>query len=113
MDALKVGIAHASRSSPGTSRSGATIIGGMPFGLSRPAATEFSFFLAVPTLCAAGPYDLWKNRRCFLRTTAGVRRRPGRPSCLGVRRDPLADPGYVATHDFGPFAWYSPSRFGA
>ena len=47
---------------PGTSRSGATIIGGMLFGLSRRAATEFSFFLAVPTLIAAGAYDLCKHR---------------------------------------------------
>src|SRR5581483_8423138 len=53
-DALKVGIAQAFALIPGTSRSGATIIGGMLFGLSRRAATEFSFFLAVPTLVAAG-----------------------------------------------------------
>src|SRR4029079_4281567 len=50
---------------PGTSRSGATIIGGMLFGLSRTAATEFSFFLAVPTLVAAGAYDLLKHRTLF------------------------------------------------
>ena len=50
------------RADPGTSRSGATIIGGMLFGLSRQAATEFSFFLAVPTLVAAGAYDLLKHR---------------------------------------------------
>ena len=61
-DALKVGCAQAFALIPGTSRSGATIIGGMLFGLSRGAATEFSFFLAVPTLVAAGGYDLWKHR---------------------------------------------------
>src|SRR2546429_1837552 len=61
-DALKVGIAQCFALIPGTSRSGATIIGGMLFGLSRRAATEFSFFLAVPTLVAAGGYDLLKNR---------------------------------------------------
>src|SRR5256886_5737331 len=60
-DALKIGIAQAFALIPGTSRSGATIIGGMLFGLSRRAATEFSFFLAVPTLVAAGGYDLLKN----------------------------------------------------
>src|SRR5204862_1497602 len=62
LDALKVGIAQCFALVPGTSRSGATIIGGMLFGLSRKAATEFSFFLAVPTLIAAGGYDLLKNR---------------------------------------------------
>src|SRR5207253_3237954 len=65
LDALKVGVAQCFALIPGTSRSGATIIGGMLFGLSRRAATEFSFFLAVPTLLAAGAYDLWKNRALF------------------------------------------------
>ena len=64
-DALKVGFAQAFALIPGTSRSGATIIGGLLFGLSRRAATEFSFFLAVPTLIAAGAYDLFKNRALF------------------------------------------------
>jgi undecaprenyl-diphosphatase len=62
LDALKLGLAQSVALIPGTSRSGATIIGGMLFGLSRKAATEFSFFLAVPTLVAAGAYDLLKNR---------------------------------------------------
>jgi len=62
LDALKVGLAQCLALIPGTSRSGATIIGGMLFGLSRKAATEFSFFLAVPTLVAAGLYDTWKYR---------------------------------------------------
>lgn len=60
-DAFKLGIAQAVALIPGTSRSGATIIGGMIFGLSRRTATEFSFFLAVPTLIAAGAYDLLRN----------------------------------------------------
>lgn len=60
-DALKLGIAQAFALIPGTSRSGATIIGGMLFGMSRKAATEFSFFLAVPTLVAAGGYSLAKD----------------------------------------------------
>jgi undecaprenyl-diphosphatase len=61
-DALKLGLAQAVALIPGTSRSGATIIGGMIFGLSRKAATEFSFFLAIPTLIGAGAYDLYKYR---------------------------------------------------
>lgn len=61
-DALKIGLAQAFALIPGTSRSGATIIGGMLFGFSRKAATEFSFFLAVPTLMAAGAYSLLKHR---------------------------------------------------
>ncbi|TMH46383.1 MAG: undecaprenyl-diphosphate phosphatase, partial [Betaproteobacteria bacterium] len=61
-DALKIGIAQAFALIPGTSRSGATIIGGMLFGLSRTAATEFSFFLAIPTLLAATGYEFVRNR---------------------------------------------------
>jgi undecaprenyl-diphosphatase len=62
MDVLKVGLAQCLAMIPGTSRSGATIIGGMLFGLSRKAATEFSFFLAIPTLIGAGAYSLYKER---------------------------------------------------
>jgi len=61
-DALKVGCAQALALIPGTSRSGATIIGGLLFGLSRQAATEFSFFLAIPTMFAATVYDVYKHR---------------------------------------------------
>jgi len=60
LDALKVGFAQALAMIPGTSRSGATIIGGLFFGLSRRAATEFSFFLAIPTMFAATLYDVYK-----------------------------------------------------
>ena len=62
LDALKLGLAQALALIPGTSRSGATIIGGMCFGLSRTVATEFAFFLAIPTLVGAGVYDTWKYR---------------------------------------------------
>lgn len=61
-DALKVGIAQCFAMIPGTSRSGATIIGGLVFGLSRKAATEFSFFLAIPTIFGATVWDLWQAR---------------------------------------------------
>ena len=62
LDALKLGLAQSLALIPGTSRSGATIIGGMCFGLSRTVATEFAFFLAIPTLVGAGVYDTWKYR---------------------------------------------------
>jgi undecaprenyl-diphosphatase len=106
LDALKVGVAQCFALIPGTSRSGATIIGGMLFGLSRPAATEFSFFLAVPTLCAAGAYDLWKNRALFSADDLGmfaVGVTVSFASAFVVIRWLIR---YVATHDFRPFAWY-------
>jgi undecaprenyl-diphosphatase len=106
MDALKVGIAQCFALIPGTSRSGATIIGGMLFGLSRKAATEFSFFLAVPTLVAAGGYDLFKNRALLSAHDApifGVGLIVAFVSAFVVIRWLIR---YVATHDFKPFAWY-------
>jgi undecaprenyl-diphosphatase len=106
MDALKVGIAQCFALIPGTSRSGATIIGGMLFGLSRKAATEFSFFLAVPTLVAAGAYDLWRNRLLFSADDLGmlgVGLAAAFASAFVVIRWLVR---YVATHDFRPFAWY-------
>ena len=60
-DALRVGFAQTLAMCPGVSRSGATIIGGMLFGLSRETATQFSFFLAIPTMVAATGYDFYKN----------------------------------------------------
>ncbi|HEY3075101.1 MAG TPA: undecaprenyl-diphosphate phosphatase [Burkholderiales bacterium] len=105
-DALKVGIAQCFALIPGTSRSGATIIGGMLFGLSRKAATEFSFFLAVPTLVAAGGYDLWKSRALLSANDAaifGVGMLVAFVSAFIVIRWLIR---YVATHDFKPFAWY-------
>ena len=106
LDALKVGIAQCFALIPGTSRSGATIIGGMLFGLSRKAATEFSFFLAVPTLVAAGLYDLWKNRGLLTSADVpvfGVGSVVAFISAFVVIRWLIR---YVATHDFKPFAWY-------
>ena len=106
LDALKVGVAQCFALIPGTSRSGATIIGGMLFGLSRPAATEFSFFLAVPTLCAAGAYDLWKNRALFSADDLdlfAVGLAVSFASAFVVIRWLIR---YVASHDFKPFAWY-------
>jgi undecaprenyl-diphosphatase len=105
-DALKVGLVQCFAMIPGTSRSGATIIGGMLLGLSRKAATEFSFFLAIPTLIGAGVYSLYKER-----------------ALLSMADLPLFGVGlvfsfisawicvrwllrYISTHDFVPFAWY-------
>src|SRR5436853_332960 len=106
LDALKVGVAQCFALIPGTSRSGATIMGGMLFGLSRKAATEFSFFLAVPTLVAAGGYDLVKNRALLSAHDApifGVGMVVSFVSAFVVIRWLIR---YVATHDFKPFAWY-------
>ncbi len=105
-DALKVGCAQAFALIPGTSRSGATIIGGMLFGLSRRAATEFSFFLAVPTLIAAGAYDFYTHRALLDSSDLGgfsVGFVAAFASAFLCVRWLLR---YIATHDFSVFAWY-------
>jgi len=105
-DALKVGIAQCVALIPGASRSGATIIGGMLFGLSRRAATEFSFYLAVPTLLAAGAYDLYKNRALLSAHDLpmfGVGTVAAFISAFLCVRWLIR---YVSTHDFTVFAWY-------
>lgn len=104
--ALKIGFAQALALVPGVSRSGATILGGMVFGLSRQAATEFSFFLAIPIMFAATGYDLlnswnllaWEDLPMFVVgfITAFI-------SALLAVKILLR---YVAHHDFRPFAWY-------
>jgi undecaprenyl-diphosphatase len=106
LDALKVGVAQCFALIPGTSRSGATIIGGMLFGLSRKAATEFSFFLAVPTLIAAGLYDLWKHRDMLSAADAPVFAVGSVVSFVSAFVVIRWLVRYVATHDFKPFAWY-------
>ncbi len=105
-DALKVGLVQCFAMIPGTSRSGSTIIGGMLLGLSRQAATDFSFFLAIPTLIGAGAYSVYKER-----------------ALLSVADIPLFAVGlvfsfisawlcvrwllkFISTHNFIPFAWY-------
>lgn len=106
LDALKVGLVQCLAMVPGTSRSGATIIGGMLLGLSRKAATDFSFFLAIPTLIGAGVYSLYKER-----------------ALLSLADVPLFATGlvfsfasawlcvrwllrYISSHSFVPFAYY-------
>ena len=106
LDAFKVGCAQAFALVPGTSRSGATIIGGMMFGLSRKAATEFSFFLAIPTLLAATVYSLYKERALLsaadlpMFTVGTVAAFVSAFLCV---RWLLR---YISTHDFTVFAWY-------
>ena len=105
-DALKIGFAQAFALIPGTSRSGATIIGGMLFGLSRKAATEFSFFLAIPTLFAATGYEFVRNRDLLAGgdlSMVAVGFVTAFVSAFFVVRALLR---YVAHHDFVPFAWY-------
>jgi undecaprenyl-diphosphatase len=106
LDAFKVGCAQAFALIPGTSRSGATIMGGMLFGLSRKAATEFSFFLAIPVLFAATFYSLYKERALLsasdldlfaLGTVAAF------VSAFFCVRWLLR---YISSHDFTVFAWY-------
>ncbi len=106
LDALKVGLVQCLALIPGTSRSGATIIGGMLFGLSRRAATEFSFYLAIPTLIGAGVYSLWKQRGALsaadlpLFAVGTVFAFVSALLCIRwlIR--------YISTHDFTVFAWY-------
>ncbi len=105
-DALKIGCAQAFALIPGTSRSGATIIGGMLFGLSRKAATEFSFFLAIPTLFAACIYESFRNRHLLAMAELpafGVGFAASFVAAFLCVRWLLR---YVSRHDFTPFAWY-------
>jgi len=105
-DALLVGLAQSVALIPGTSRSGATIIGGMLFGLSRRAATEFSFFLAVPTLIAAGAYDLYKHRELLEAADLGTFSVGFVVSFVAAFVCVRWLLRYIATHDFSVFAWY-------
>ena len=106
LDALKVGLMQCLAMIPGTSRSGATIIGGMLLGLSRKAATDFSFFLAIPTLIGAGVYSLYKERALLSAADLpmfGVGLVFSFISAYACVRWLLR---YIASHSFVPFAWY-------
>ena len=106
LDALKVGLVQCLALIPGTSRSGATIIGAMLFGFSRKCATEFSFFLGIPTLMGAGAYSVWKQRDLLqwsdlpMFAVGTVFAFFSAWLCIRwlIR--------YVSTHDFTVFAWY-------
>jgi undecaprenyl-diphosphatase len=105
-DALKVGCAQALALIPGTSRSGATIIGGLFFGLSRKAATEFSFFLAIPTLTAATVYEVVKYRHLFHAEDLGMFAVGGITSFISAFLCVRWLLRYISRHDFTAFAWY-------
>jgi undecaprenyl-diphosphatase len=106
LDALKVGFVQCLAMIPGTSRSGATIIGGMVLGLSRKAATDFSFYLAIPTLIGAGVYSLYKERALLSMADAPT-------FAVGLLFSFISAwvcvrwlLRYIASHSFVPFAWY-------
>ena len=105
-DALKVGFAQALAMIPGTSRSGATIIGGLFFGLSRRAATEFSFFLAIPTMFAATLYDVYKNRDLFSVDDLALFAVGGTVSFISAFIAVRGLIRFISRHDFTVFAWY-------
>ena len=105
-DALKVGIAQAFALIPGTSRAGATIIGGLLFGLSRTAATEFSFFLAVPVLFAASAYELVKHRDLLSVDDAGMFGAGFAAAFVSAFLCVRWLLRYISRHDFTIFAWY-------
>jgi undecaprenyl-diphosphatase len=109
-DALKIGLAQCAALIPGTSRSGATIIGGMLFGLPRTVATEFSFFLAIPVIAGATLYELVKLRNVLgaadwssFGPVLGIGFAVSFVSAFVCIRWLIR---YVATHDFRVFAWY-------
>ena len=105
-DALKVGLAQALALIPGTSRSGATIIGGRLLGLSRQVATEFSFFLAVPTLMAAGAYTLYKNRALLSASDMEFFSIGFIAAFISAFLCVRWLLHYITRHDFSVFAWY-------
>ncbi len=106
VDALKMGVAQAFALIPGTSRSGATIIGGLLFGLSRKAATEFSFFLAIPTLGAATVYQLYKERALLNADDIGMWAVGFVSAFVSAFLCVRWLLRFISTHDFVPFAWY-------
>jgi len=106
LDAFKLGVAQAFALIPGTSRSGATIIGGLLFGLSRKAATEFSFFLAIPTLGVATLYQLYKERALLSVDDLGMWAVGFVSAFISAFLCVRWLLRFISSHDFVPFAWY-------
>ena len=105
-DAVKVGFAQAVAMIPGTSRSGATIIGGMLFGLSRQTATQFSFFLAIPTMFAATVYDLYKTRDLLVADDLSIFAVGFIAAFVAALLTVRALLAFITRHSFVPFAYY-------
>jgi undecaprenyl-diphosphatase len=106
LDAFKLGVAQAFALIPGTSRSGATIIGGLLFGLSRKAATEFSFFLAIPTLIMATLYQLYKERALLNADDLAMWAVGFVAAFVSAFLCVRWLLRYISSHDFTAFAWY-------
>jgi undecaprenyl-diphosphatase len=106
LDALKLGLAQAFALIPGTSRSGATIIGGLLFGLSRKAATEFSFFLAIPTLLVATAYQLYKERALLNADDLAMWAVGFVAAFVSAFLCVRWLLRFISSHDFTVFAWY-------
>jgi undecaprenyl-diphosphatase len=106
MDALKVGLAQTAALFPGISRAGATIMGGLVGGLSRQAATEFSFFLAIPTMFAATIYDLYSNWHVFTFDDLFILAAGFVVAFITALVVIRAFLHYVSRHNFVPFAYY-------
>ena len=106
IDAFKLGLCQALALIPGTSRSGATIIGGLLLGLSRKAATEFSFFLAIPTLLVATVYQLYKERALLSADDLGIWVVGFIAAFVSAFLCVRWLLRFISTHDFTPFAWY-------
>jgi len=104
--ALKVGLMQCLALIPGTSRSGATIIGGLFFGLSRKAATEFSFFLAIPIMFAATFYDVFKHREFLHFNDVGMFSIGFVASFISALLAVRGLLRFISNHDFTVFAWY-------
>jgi len=105
-DALLVGLAQCLALVPGTSRSGATIIGGLFVGLSRKAAAEFSFFLAIPTMFAATVYDVYKNHELFRLEDVALLATGFVAAFIAAFFSVRALVAFISRHSFIPFAWY-------
>ncbi|WP_299259247.1 undecaprenyl-diphosphate phosphatase [uncultured Kushneria sp.] len=104
--ALKVGLAQCLALIPGTSRSGSTIIGGLLFGLSRKAATDFSFFLAMPTMVAATVYSLWKYRDILHMEDLPIFAIGFVTTFIVAMLTVRALLKFIASHSYAVFAWY-------
>ena len=105
-DALKIGFAQCLAMIPGTSRSGSTIIGGLLFGLSRKAATEFSFFLAMPTMVGAAVYSGYKYRDLFQPADLPVFAIGFITSFIFAMIAVKGLLKFIASHSYAAFAWY-------